>query len=55
VDYSVGEFVVFDRTINSTFHGHVRSWNDLHPDMQNALIRAGMADRRGNVIDGGKQ
>ncbi len=50
VDYGAGEFVVFDRTLNGTYHGHVRSWKDLHPDMQQALIKSGQADRRGNII-----
>ena len=53
IDYDAGDFVVFDRTINSTYHGHVRPWKDLHPDMQKALIRSGMVDKRGNIVGGG--
>ncbi len=50
IDYDSSEFVVFDNTIGTTYHGHVRSWADLHPDMQRALQKAGMADRKGNII-----
>ncbi|MCY1293153.1 hypothetical protein D9M70_424020 [compost metagenome] len=55
VDYESKEFVVFDKTLDTTYHGHVRSWKDLHPDMQKALQQAGMADRKGNILVGGKQ
>jgi RHS repeat-associated protein len=50
VDYDTNEFVVFDRTQGNKYHGHVRSWSDLHPDMQKALIKSGMADKKGNII-----
>jgi hypothetical protein len=50
VDMENQEFVVFDRTRENVYHGHVRSWSDLHPDMQRALQRAGMVDRRGNIL-----
>jgi len=55
VDYESKEFVVFDKTLDTTYHGHVRSWKDMHPDMQKALQQAGMADRKGNILVGGKQ
>jgi filamentous hemagglutinin len=55
IDYESKEFVVFDKTLDTTYHGHVRSWKDLHPDMQRALQQAGMADRKGNILVGGKQ
>ncbi|TBU81901.1 DUF637 domain-containing protein, partial [Phytopseudomonas dryadis] len=55
IDYESKEFVVFDKTLDTTYHGHVRSWKDLHPDMQKALQQAGMADRKGNILVGGKQ
>ncbi|MFY1942916.1 HEAT repeat domain-containing protein [Achromobacter xylosoxidans] len=55
IDYKTREFVVFDETKNSVYHGHVRSWKNLHPDMQNALTRAGMVNRNGKIlIDGEK-
>lgn len=56
IDYKTREFVVFDETKNSVYHGHVRSWKNLHPDMQNALTRAGMVNRNGKIlIDGEKK
>ena len=55
IDYDSKEFVVFDKTLDTSYHGHVRSWKDLHPDMQKALQQAGMADRKGNILIGGKQ
>ncbi|MBK1977271.1 hypothetical protein ACRS2S_05700 [Achromobacter xylosoxidans] len=55
IDYKTREFVVFDETKKSVYHGHVRSWKKLHPDMQNALTRAGMVNRKGKIlIDGEK-
>ena len=50
IDYQTGDFVVFDRTLNDIYHGHVRSWTDLHPDMQRALRQANMVDGRGNIL-----
>jgi len=55
IDYDSKDFVVFDKTLDTTYHGHVRSWSDLHPDMQKALQQAGMADRKGNILTGGKR
>lgn len=52
IDYETGDFVVFDNTINNVYHGHVRAWTDLRPEMQNALQKAGMVDRRGNILGG---
>ncbi|MEQ4616654.1 MAG: hypothetical protein ABN482_01240, partial [Corticimicrobacter sp.] len=52
IDYSNKEFVVFDKTIGAEYHGHVRAWKDLHPDMRNALIRSGMADSKGAILPG---
>lgn len=40
VDKKSGEYVVFDKTSDNVYHGHVREWADLHPDMQNALINS---------------
>jgi RHS repeat-associated protein len=50
IDYDANEFVVFDQTSPGVFHGHVRPWADLTQEMRNALIRAGMATRRGDII-----
>ncbi len=49
VDPETGDFVVFDRTLGDVYHGHVRAWSDLTTDMQNALVRAGYVDRKGNL------
>ena len=52
-----GNFVVLDRdTIGQgsnpdIFHGHVRTWDDLTTDMQNALIEAGQTTRKGKVLE----
>ena len=54
IDYQTGEFTVFDQTSAGVFHGHVRSWNDLTSQMQNALRKAGMVDRKGNILGGGQ-
>jgi hypothetical protein len=54
IDYKAGEFSVFDQTSNGIFHGHVRSWKDLTAQMQNALRRAGMVDKKGNILGGGQ-
>jgi hypothetical protein len=54
IDYKAGEFSVFDQTSNGIFHGHVRSWKDLTTQMQNALRRAGMVDKKGNILGGGQ-
>lgn len=47
VDVKNEEFIVFDKTRSKSdggieYHGHVRNWNDLHPDQQRALHRAGI-------------
>jgi hypothetical protein len=61
VDKDNGEIVVLDRTrrepcgctetdgANDVWHGHVRAWGDLHPDMQTALRSAGLVDRKGRI------
>jgi len=53
VDHQTGQFNVFDETSTGVFHGHVRSWNELTIDMQNALKRANLVDSRGNILRGG--
>ena len=50
VDYDAGEFVIFDKTINNKYHGHVRAWKDLHPDMQRALIKSKIVDNKGKIL-----
>lgn len=46
-DRSTGEIVIFDHNNVSGFHGHVRSWEDLTQDQQNALIREGLFSPQG--------
>jgi hypothetical protein len=38
-DPDTGEIVIFGRHLPNTFHGSVRTWNDLDPSVRNALIR----------------
>ena len=58
VDYELGEFIVLRISLPSllpnpngqTFHGYVTPWKKLMQEMKNALIRAGMTDRRGRIL-----
>jgi hypothetical protein len=50
IDYKTDEFVVFDNTIKNTYHGHVRTWNELTQEMKNTLIKNGVTDKKGKVI-----
>jgi hypothetical protein len=50
IDYSTREFVVFDEHVPGVFHGHVRPWSELSTQMQNALTRAGMSNRKGKIL-----
>ena len=52
IDYDTGEFAVFDQTQAGEYHGHVRGWDALDQKMQNALIQAGMVNRRGKILGG---
>ena len=57
VDIVNNEIVVMDRTRvlsngDELFHGHVRKWDALHPDQQNALRKSGMTDKKGNIKSG---
>ena len=49
IDPETKEFVVFDRTGGDVYHGHVRTWDKLHQDMKNALIKAQKVDNKGNI------
>jgi hypothetical protein len=46
------EFSVFDETHPGTgiYHGHARSWDQLNQQQKNALIRGGLADRKGRIL-----
>lgn len=58
IDYELEEFIVLRFELSSllpkpngeTFHGYVCPWPRLFQEMKNALIRAGMADRRGRIL-----
>jgi len=50
IDYDTGQFTVLDQTTEGVFHGHVRPWSELTPDMQRVLRDAGMVDRKGNIL-----
>ncbi|MCX4096655.1 hypothetical protein [Nocardia sp. alder85J] len=51
-DPETGEFDVFDETHpdSGIYHGHQRTWDQLSQDMQNALVRAGVVNRRGKPL-----
>ena len=51
VDAADSEIVVLDQTVQGVFHGHVRSWDELTDHQRNALIRAGLTDKRGNIME----
>lgn len=52
VDEANDEIVVLDETHpgKEIFHGHVRTWDKLTSQMQNALKRAGLVNKRGRII-----
>ena len=58
IDYELREFIVlrFEALTlapmlnGDTFHGYVCPWSKLMQEMMNALIRNGMADRRGRIL-----
>jgi len=49
VDRVSDEIVVFDEHAPNIFHGHVRTWDELRPEMQNVLKRAGLVDGKGDI------
>jgi hypothetical protein len=51
IDAENREIVVLDQTVEGVFHGHVRSWDELTDHQRNALIRAGLTDKRGNIME----
>jgi hypothetical protein len=52
VDPVNNEIVVFDETRpgQEEFHGHVRSWEKLRPKQRSVLLKAGLTDRRGRIV-----
>jgi filamentous hemagglutinin len=51
LDKETQAILVLDETTPGIFRGHVRSWEQLRPEMQNALRKAGLVDRRDNIIE----
>jgi hypothetical protein len=47
---SNNQFVVLNKTSEGLYHGHVRNWNELTRDMQNALKEAGIVTGKGKFI-----
>jgi hypothetical protein len=43
-------FVIFYKTMEREFHGHIRQWNQLTDHMKNTLIRNGLTKRSGKII-----
>lgn len=52
IDRETGEFDVFDETYNDSgiYHGHQRKWEELAQEMQNALVKAGVVNRKGKPL-----
>lgn len=50
VGISNGQFVVLTKTQHRLYHGHIRSWKDLEPEMRNALQEAGYVNAKGKII-----
>ena len=54
VDRDNNELVVLDKTLTHAngvdeYHGHVRSWGELHTTHQNALKNAGLVNSKGKI------
>ncbi len=50
VSQITGEIVTFDDTNDGTYHGHVRTWDQLTQEMKNALANSGLIDNKGRII-----
>lgn len=50
IGISNGEIVVLNRTREGVWHGHVRSWGELTPEMKRTLIKAGWVNKKGKII-----
>ena len=54
IDPTTNEFVILDRTRvandgTEIYHGHVRSWDDMTVEQQNALIKNKKVNRKGKI------
>jgi filamentous hemagglutinin len=45
---SDNEFVIFDQTSEGVYHGHVRPWEQLTPEMKSVLKKAGLVKSNRN-------
>ncbi|OJG90995.1 hypothetical protein RV15_GL000991 [Enterococcus silesiacus] len=50
ISLSDDEFVVIDSSGDGTFHGHVRTWDELSPKMKAILQKAGLVNKKGKII-----
>lgn len=50
IDPDTGQIVVLPQTSGDVYHGYVVSWNQLTPQMQNALYNNGLITKQGNII-----
>lgn len=50
MDAANDEIVVLDQTSEGEFHGHVRAWDELTSQMQNALKDAGLTTSNGTIV-----
>jgi hypothetical protein len=50
VDTVTGEIVILDDTNDGTYHGHIRTWDQLTQEMKNALANSGLIDNKGRII-----
>lgn len=50
IGVSDGEIVVLTRHGDGLFHGHVRLWNELVPEMKAALEQANLVNNKGKIL-----
>lgn len=56
ISINKGQFVVLDRTLPASdcspdiYHGHVRTWEELDPEMREPLQKAGWVNSKGKII-----
>jgi hypothetical protein len=50
VDRGNGKIVVLDQTREGVFHGHVRDWTDLTQQQRNALVKAELTNKKGQLL-----
>ena len=50
VDQKNSEIVILDQTSKGKYHGHVRTWKELDDKQRNALINAGLTDKKGRIL-----